>query len=260
MSQNNTAIKGLKLARNFGHQHALLAGLNYAKGQAVVSMDADLQHPPFLIRELLEAHRNGHLVVHTRREETTGASFLKRTTSACFYRVFSFLTDVRMESGASDFRLLDRAVLNQLLNFGGVDLFLRGAVEWIGYASVTIPYTAGERFSGVSKYDLLKMLTFARGSIVSFSTKPLIVGVWIGIVTSTLAFIEIVYVIFQVAQGHTVQGWASTVGIISFLFGVLFVILGILGTYLARIHIALQNRPRFIVTETTDNGGTSERQ
>ena len=260
MSQNNTAIKGLKLARNFGHQHALLAGLNYAKGQAVVSMDADLQHPPFLIRELLEAHRNGHLVVHTRREETTGASFLKRTTSACFYRVFSFLTDVRMESGASDFRLLDRAVLNQLLNFGGVDLFLRGAVEWLGYASVTIPYTAGERFSGVSKYDLLKMLTFARGSIVSFSTKPLIVGVWIGIVTSTLAFIEIVYVIFQVAQGHTVQGWASTVGIISFLFGVLFVILGILGTYLARIHIALQNRPRFIVTETTDNGGTSERQ
>jgi len=255
ISKNNHNITGLKLARNFGHQHALLAGLSYAKGQAVISMDADLQHPPSLIPQLLDAHKSGNLVVNTCRKDPEATSFFKRTTSVCFYRIFSFLTDIHMESGSSDFRLLDRAVLNQLLEFKDVDLFLRGAVEWLGYPSTTIPYTAHERFSGISKYSVFTMLKFATGSVVSFSTRPLIVGVWIGIITSTLAFIEIIYILLQVARGNTVQGWASTVGIISFLFGVLFVILGIIGTYLARIHISLQNRPRFIVKEIVNNRG-----
>lgn len=252
-SRINQKVKGIRLARNFGHQHALLAGLSHAKGQAIISMDGDLQHPPSLIRTMIEEHKKGNLVVNTCRNDKEVASLFKRKTSSWFYKVFSSLTGVPMSAGSSDFRLLDRTALTPLLELKDVDLFLRGAVEWLGFPSVTISYTAGERFSGVSKYSLSKMVKLAKGSIISFSTKPLIVGVWLGIITSIFAFIEIIYVLFQVARGDIVPGWASTVGLISFLFGILFIILGIIGTYLARIHVILQNRPKFIIRDITEN-------
>tara|TARA_R110001599_G_scaffold262322_1_gene462811 strand:+ start:12337 stop:13293 length:957 start_codon:yes stop_codon:yes gene_type:complete len=245
----NANVKGIKLARNFGHQHALLAGLTSAKGQVIISMDGDLQHPPSLIQAMLEKHKEGNLVVNTYRNDDEVTSFFKRKSSSLFYKLFSFLTDVSMSSGLSDYRLLDRVVLDQLLQLKDVDIFLRGAVEWLGFSSVTIPYTAGKRFAGVSKYPLSKMISFAKGSIISFSTKPLELGIVLGVVTSVLAFLEIIYVLYQVSNGKTVEGWASTIGIISFLFGVLFIMLGIIGTYLARIHVSLQNRPSFIIEE-----------
>lgn len=247
------SIKGIKLARNFGHQHALLAGLSTATGQAVISMDGDLQHPPSLIQKMLDKHREGYLVVNTCRDDIKVASMFKRKTSSLFYKIFSWLTDVPLSSGLSDFRLLDRVVLNQLLQLKDVDLFLRGAVEWLGFTSITIPYEADKRFSGTSKYTISNMVNFAKGSIISFSTKPLIIGIWIGTITSILAFLEIIYIIYQWLSGKTVAGWASTVGITSFLFGILFIILGILGMYLARIHVSLQNRPRFIIADKANN-------
>jgi len=251
LSISNQHVVGVKLARNFGHQHALLAGLNKATGQAIISMDGDLQHPPSLIEKMVEKHKEGFLVVNTYRNDEEVVSFFKRTSSSLFYRIFSFLTDVSMSPGSSDFRLLDRLVLNQLLELKDVDLFLRGAVEWLGFPSITIPYEADKRFSGVSKYTLSKMIKFAKGSIISFSTKPLLIGIWIGVMTSVLALFEVMYVIFQWINGETVPGWASTIGIISLLFGILFIILGIIGSYLARIHVALQNRPRFVISELT---------
>lgn len=251
IKQSSTRVKGIKLARNFGHQHALLAGLSSAKGQAIISMDGDLQHPPSLIQEMIEKHKEGNLVINTCRHDAEVASLFKRKSSSLFYKLFSFLTDVPMAPGTSDFRLLDRIVLDQLLQLKDVDLFLRGAVEWLGFPSVTIPYAAGKRLAGVSKYPLSKMIKFAKGSIISFSTKPLVLGLWLGVITSILAFMEIIYIIYQVFTGNTVAGWASTVGITSFLFGVLFIMLGIIGIYLARIHVALQNRPRFIIQEST---------
>ena len=249
----NTNIKGVKLVRNFGHQHALLAGLACAQGLCIISMDGDLQHPPSLIPAMLVKYQAGFLVVNTCRDDTKVATLFKRKSSSLFYKIFSFLTDVPMAPGLSDFRLLDRLVVEQLLKLEDVDIFVRGAVEWLGFPSITIPYEAGKRFAGVSKYSLAKMINFARGSIVSFSTKPLVLGVWLGIFTSMFAFFEIVYILYQVLNHKTVPGWASTVGIISFLFGVLFIMLGIVGTYIARIHIALQNRPKYVVGELTSN-------
>ena len=132
-SDVDTSVKGVKLARNFGHQHALLAGLSKARGQAIISMDGDLQHPPSLIKDMLEKHKEGNLVVNTFRDDVEVASFFKRQSSSLFYKVFSFFTDVPMAPGSSDFRLLDRVVLDQLLQLKDVDLFLRGAVEWLGF-------------------------------------------------------------------------------------------------------------------------------
>ena len=249
LSVDKDKIIGVKLSRNFGHQHALLSGLSIAKGSAIISMDGDLQHPPSLIKDMIQKHKEGCLVVNTCRNDLEVSSLFKRKSSSLFYKVFSFLTDVSMAPGSSDFRLLDRSVLDQLLQLKDVDLFLRGAVEWLGYKSVTIPYVASERFAGESKYTLSKMINFAKGSIISFSTKPLVLGIWLGAITSILAFFEIIYIIYQVFNGQTVAGWASTVGIISFLFGILFIMLGIIGSYLARIHVALQNRPRYVIEE-----------
>lgn len=247
--ESNRRIRGIRLARNFGHQHALLAGLTSATGEVIVSMDGDLQHPPSLIEEMLKKHKEGYLVVNTLRNDGEVASRFKRTTSFLFYKVFSFFTDVPVSPGSSDFRLLDRVALDQLLKFNDVDLFLRGAVEWLGLPTSTLPYKADQRFSGSSKFSLAKMVRFANGSIISFSTKPLVIGIWVGLITSFLAFLEIIYVIIQWFSGETVPGWASTIGIVSLLFGILFIILGIVGTYLARIYIVLQNRPRFIISE-----------
>ena len=210
-------------------------------------MDGDLQHPPETIPKMIEKWREGYEIVNTFRHDSDVSSAFKRTTSKYFYKLFSILTEVDLSEGSSDYRLVDRIVLDNMLGFKDVDLFLRGATQWLGFSKATISYKADKRFSGESKYGLRKMVQFSRSAIVSFSTKPLIVSVWIGFVTSVLALAEIIYIVIQYLMGKTVEGWASTLGLLSLLFGVLFVILGIIGTYVARIHTALQNRPRFVI-------------
>lgn len=246
-------FKGLRLSRNFGTQHALIAGYSVAKGKAIVSLDGDLQHPPELIPEMVEKWKQGFKIVKTRREYAAGEGHFKRGTSKLFYKFFSFLTDVPLDEGSSDFRLIDWRVCAEILAFKDTDLFLRGAIEWVGFKTTTLPFEAGERFSGSSKYTFSRLLKLAYGAIVSFSVVPLKIGIWIGFVTSFLSFGELAFVLYAYAQGWSVPGWASTVGIISLLFGIMFVILGIMGTYIARIHKALQNRPHFIISEINEN-------
>jgi dolichol-phosphate mannosyltransferase len=240
-------VRGLSLSCNFGHQGALLAGLNHARGRAVVTMDGDLQHPPESVPELLAAWREGFKVVNTRRLDSDDTSFFKRLTSRGFYWLFSRLTGVTMEAGASDFRLLDRDAVQALTRLGDTDLFIRGLVSWLGFATKTIPYQARRRHSGVPKFTLKKMLHLSSGAMLSFSAFPLRLGIGIGFVTSALAFVELCYILVTYLRGNVVPGWASVMTVMSLMFGVLFVLLGIIGTYLAKVYEILKRRPRFVV-------------
>ena len=250
-AQVNRSVRGMRLSRNFGHQRALLAGLNAARGRAIVSMDADLQHPPELVPQLFDRWQEGYRVVLAARDDAAVASPFKRFTSKYFYRLFSALTDVRMSEGMSDFRLIDHSVRDELLQLRQGDVFLRGSVQWLGFDTTVVPFEAAARYAGESKYTLGKMLRFASGAIVSFSTKPLKLGIWLGAMTGVFAVLELLYVMVQFARGATVPGWASITALIALLFAVVFVVLGVMGIYLARIHELLQNRPAFIVQEST---------
>ena len=244
-------VKGVRFSRNFGHQYGLFAGLSSARGQAVVTMDADLQHPPSAIPLLLREWDNGRKIVHTVRIDNGDTSWLKRTTSLAFYKLFSFLSGVDLSAGMSDFRLLDRRVVNELLQFREMGLFLRGLVHWVGYPSSKIEFQCQSRFAGTSKYNFRRMLRFAWTGITSFSTIPLRAGIIIGLLTSLVAFYQLGEALWlKCFTDRAVPGWASIIGLQSLLFGVLFILLGILGEYMARILEEVRGRPRFIVSET----------
>jgi len=214
-------------------------------------MDADLQHPPELIPILVARWQQGNKIVFTVRLDSADAPFLKRTTSRWFYKLFSFLSGVRLEEGMADFRLLDRQVVTTLLQFHEGGLFLRGLLPWIGYPSCKVEYQAHRPFAGQTKYPLTKMLRFAWNGIVSFSLIPLRLGIGVGLITSLIAFGGIVYAIYgRFISGSAVPGWASAVSIISFLFGVLFVVLGLIGEYIGRIFMEVRGRPRFVIDES----------
>ena len=252
-SKSHPHLRGARLARNFGHQGALMAGLSEARGKAIVSMDGDLQHPPELIPELFARWREGYKVVGTERADAEDSSLFKRVTSRWFYGVFSRLTGVAMAPGNSDFRLLDESAVKALREMNDVDLFIRGSVTWLGFRSVTLPYRAAKRFSGASKYSLRKMLRFASGAILSFSLAPLRLGIWIGFMTSGFAVLEFIYILIQYRRGATITGWASVMTFLSLMFGILFVLLGVIGTYLGKIFELLKNRPRFLIGERAGN-------
>ncbi len=250
LHKNDERIKGIRFSRNFGHQYALFAGMQHASGDAVITMDGDLQHPPDLVPKMVERWRNGDKIVHSVRIDKEGRGFLKRITSKLFYKVFNYLSGVKMESGMADFRLIDRRVLDEILKFKEEGLFLRGIVHWVGYRSSNIEFQPGKRFSGSRKYTFKKMIQLAWAGITSFSIVPLRVSIVIGVLTSLLAFTEVIYAIYaKIFTDTVVPGWASGVAVVSFLFGILFIMLGVLGEYIGRILIEAKGRPRYLVSE-----------
>jgi len=252
LGERDPRIKGVRLSRNFGHQYALLAGLSHARGRAVVTLDADLKHPPSVIPALLNDWRAGARIVHTLRRDAADTSFLKRASARLFYRIFSFLSGVEIQPGMADFRLLDRQVVDALLEFKEEGLFLRGLVHWVGFPSTTVHYEAADRHAGTSSYTLRRMVRLAWTGVTSFSLVPLRLGIVLGLAMSALAFLELGFaVLAKLYWGTTVPGWASAISVLSLLFGVLFIFLGLLGEYLGRILVEVRRRPRFITAETS---------
>jgi polyisoprenyl-phosphate glycosyltransferase len=252
LSAADVRVRGVRLSRNFGHQSALMAGLAAARGRAVIMMDADLQHPPSLLPQLVRKWRDGFQIVHAVRRDPPNISWFKRVTSKLYYRVFAFMSGVAIEPGSADFCLLDAQVLNEVLKFEEEGLFLRGLVHWVGYATASVPFECGERHAGTSKYSLRKMLTLGWHGVSSFSLVPLRIGIAVGLLSATLAFLGTAYAIVGWwVDDAVVPGWASSVAISSFLFGVLFAFLAVLAEYVGRIAVEVRRRPRFLVRETT---------
>ncbi|MFH0725362.1 MAG: glycosyltransferase family 2 protein [Pseudomonadota bacterium] len=255
LAEQDPRVRGVRLSRNFGHQYALMAGLEIAVGDAVIMMDCDLQHPVEMIPALLERWRAGFKVVKTLRRDDCEIGWFKRATSMGFYRLFSYLSGVKLQAGLADFRLLDRQALRELLRFSEEGLFLRGLTEWIGFSSCILPYQAGKRACGQSQYSFKKMVSLAWKGVSSFSIMPLRIGILIGLLGSLLSVFGVFYAFFGKIFGYgTVPGWASTLMVISLLFSLLFVYLGILGEYIGRIIIEVRHRPRFIVCDTAGFG------
>ncbi len=249
-------VAGLSFSRNFGHQRALLAGLEHARGTAVITMDADLQHPPSLIPRLVAAWEAGNQIVHTVRRDTREVSWLKRATSRGFYRIYSLLSGVRMEPGMADFRLLDRSVVEQLVRFEEQGIFLRGLFSWMGFRNTRVGFECGVRHSGATKYSPRRMLSLAWSGVTSFSLVPLRMATLVGLLTSGLAFGFLIYALVAELGGYpTVPGWASGVSIVSFLFGVLFILLGVIGEYLGKVLTEVKRRPRYLVQEYLGGAG-----
>ena len=247
MATEFSEVKFLEFSRNFGHQYAVKAGLDFAQGNAVISMDADLQHPPQLIPEMIQHWEQGYDLVYTLREYNQSVSFFKKKTSNFFYKVLVSLSDVEIEKGSSDFRLMDASVAEVMRHASESDLFLRGLSKWIGFKQYAVHYTAGDRFSGTSKYSLNRMIKFAFTGITAFSIKPLHLASYLGFFFSFLGLLYIPYVIYAFISKTEISGWASIIMTIVFFGGVQLIILGILGIYIGKMFKQLKNRPNYII-------------
>src|SRR5262249_15682407 len=181
LSETDPRVRGVRLSRNFGHQNALLAGLAAARGKAVISMDADLQHPPEVVPQLVERWQDGYQLVPPLRRAPPSVPYLKRLSSRLYYRLFSYLSGVEIQPGAADFRLIDRQVLDEILKFKEEGMFLRGIVHWVGYATTSVMFDCSKRHAGTSNYNLRKMVTLAWHGVSSFSLVPLRIAMGIGL-------------------------------------------------------------------------------
>jgi glycosyltransferase involved in cell wall biosynthesis len=244
-------VRCVRLLRNFGHQVAVAAGLDFSDGQCVVTMDADLQHPPELIPELLRHWAEGYEVVSTRRDDGPEIGRFKRWTSRLFYRAMSALSDVTLDPGSADFRLLDARVVDALRSLRERGHFLRGLVTWLGFREISVPYRAGPRFAGASKYSMRSMVRLAADGITSFSSVPLHLSTYLGFAVSLLSFAYAGYAVYaHVFTNRTVEGWTSVMVAVLFLAGVQLISLGIIGAYLARVFQELKGRPLYLVRDT----------
>ena len=251
LAQADDRIKVLEFSRNFGHQAAILAGLDYAQGDAVITLDGDLQHPPELIPDLIAKWQEGYDIVYTYREGTENSGPLKDWTSRFFYKLLNRLGEVNVASGAADFRLLDRRVVDVLHSFEERALFLRGLVSWVGYRQIALPYTTHPRYAGESKYSFGKMMRFAIDGITSFSSLPLYISMFVGLIISAASFLYGLYaIITRLFTTHAVEGWASVLVAVLFLGGILLVTLGIQGVYMGRIYHEVKGRPHYLVRHT----------
>jgi len=253
LAAENSHIRPIIFARNFGHQIAVTAGLDYARGDAVIIIDADLQDPPEVILGLIEKWKEGYQVVYAVRRKREGESKFKLATAALFYRLIQRITDVKIPLDTGDFRLLDRKVVNVMGQMRERHRFLRGMSAWVGYRQIGVEYDRKERFAGSTKYPFKKMLQLALNAITSFSYFPLQMATYIGFVSAGLSIIAIPVVIaLRLSNRAELSGQATTLISVLFLGGVQMITLGILGEYIGRIYDEVKGRPLYIVSEAPE--------
>lgn len=249
LASSNTEVKGISFSRNFGHQTALLAGLKEAKGDIIIMMDADGQHPPEVIPALIEQYKQGFEIVNTRRLSTEDTGVAKNMSSKGYYMFINLLTDIKIEPASSDFRLMTRKAVEAFLEIDEKDRFTRGLVSWMGFKQTIVEFTAPPRMTGVSKYTFKKMLTFAWDGITSFSSKPLKFSLFAGIFSLLFGGIYSIYILAMFIIGQTIPGWASMMLVILLLGGIQLLSLGIIGEYLSRIFNEAKNRPHYFIQD-----------
>ncbi|MFF2909527.1 glycosyltransferase family 2 protein [Paenibacillus sp. NPDC057934] len=244
------SVRLIDLSRNFGHQVAITAGMDYAQGDAIVIIDADLQDPPKLILEMIEEWKVGFEVVYAKRVKRRGESLFKKWTASLFYRVLRYSTDISIPVDTGDFRLIDRKVCDQLKRLPEKNRFVRGLVSWVGFRQKAIEYERDERLAGETKYPLKRMIKLSLDGITSFSYKPLKLAGYLGGVLSAAGFLYLMDVLYlAIFTDSVVKGWASMIGITLTFNGFVLVMLGILGEYVGRIYDETKGRPLYIVQE-----------
>lgn len=258
LNRQDSRVHYLSLSRNFGHQGGLIAGLEHATGDVVVSMDADLQHPPEVIPQMLTLWRQGVDVVFTIKRDIRGQSILRRAFNWAFYGVMSRLSRLELRGGQSDFRLMDRAAVDALCSLRERNKFLRGLSRWIGFRQEGVQYDVGERFAGRSKFRIGHLFRFALDGILSFSVVPLRLFTFFGFVTALPAFLyglfalgSGAYAFFTGYHGRVPPGWASVAAAVFFLGGVQLMGIGLLGEYVGRIYDEVKGRPQYLVRESS---------
>ncbi|SEU29443.1 glycosyltransferase family 2 protein [Paenibacillus sp. NFR01] len=244
------SVKLIDLSRNFGHQIAITAGMDYAAGDAIVIIDADLQDPPELILDMISEWRKGYEVVYAKRVKRRGESLFKKWTASAFYRILRYCTDIAIPVDTGDFRLIDRKVNDQLKRLPERNRFVRGLVSWVGFRQKAIEYERDERLAGETKYPLKRMIKLSLDGITSFSTKPLKLAGVLGGLLSVSGFLYLMYVLYMaIFTDSAVKGWASMTGISLVFNGFVLLMLGILGEYVGRIYDETKGRPLYIVQE-----------
>lgn len=250
LSKTDSRLRSIRFSRNFGHQAAISAGLEYARGDAVIVMDADLQDPPAVIEQMLEKWEEGYDVVYGVRSERQGERAFKKLTAAAFYRLFRGISHIDSPLEAGDFRLLSRPVVDVLVHMPERVRFMRGLVSWVGFRQTGVTYSREKRFAGESKYPLWRMLRFALDGLTSFSSAPLQMAIVLGLVVTLVAFLLGAYSLYiRLFTDTAVKGWTSLLIAITFLGGIQLVMIGIIGEYIGRIYQEVKHRPLYLIRE-----------
>ncbi len=256
IAAHDPRVRVIELSRNFGHQAALTAGIDAARGDAVVTMDCDGQHPPELIPQMLDLISNGYDIVQGQRAADAELNGFKKGTSAAFYSLLNAISGTHVEPGAADFRAMSRQAVDALKSMPEYHRFLRGMISWMGFRSVILPYHESTRIGGRSKYSMGKMLRLAMDALFSFSLAPLYIGLSLGGLFLCLAFLEMLYVLSFWVTGRTsglASGWSSLMFVLLIIGGMLMILLGFVGVYVGYIFQEVKRRPVYLVRKGGPN-------
>lgn len=248
-------VNFLSFSRNFGHQNALRAGIMYAGGDCIISMDGDLQHPPELIPKLIEKWQEGYDIVYTIRKDDAGTSLYKKFTARMFYKLMNAVSDINFEQGEADFRLIDKTAAEELNKLSENAIFFRGIVKWLGYKQIGVEYIPEKRIWGKTKYSRKKMFALAVSGITGFSIKPLRISTVFGTVIAFLSIFYGLYALYvKFFTDNSIEGWTSVFFMVTFIGGIQLIILGIIGEYIGNIFLESKKRPHYIIKENSLSG------